>query len=180
MQIVFALFLLAQQQPVFHSETSLALVRFQVVHDNTYVLNLKPEDIQLYEDGKPRRFTVFENGRASGRTNTADLVLLFDISGSVLNAGLLNPLVFKSTLLDGLPNVRLAIYGFSDDLRRYCPPTRDMAVLGAAFHALGERAAGETIVLKRPPKRTNRRPGTWIYEAVIAAALDVTPKPNVR
>ncbi|HEV1288195.1 MAG TPA: hypothetical protein VNU44_22920 [Bryobacteraceae bacterium] len=180
MNIVFALFLLAQQPPVFHSDTSLALVRFQVVHDNTYVLNLKPEDIQLLEDGKPQKFTVFENGRVGGRTNIVDLVLLFDISGSVLHAGLLNPLVFKDSVLDGLPNVRLAVYGFSDDLRRYCPPTRDMAVLGAAFHSLGERAAGETIVLKPPPKRTNRRPGTWIYEAVIAAALDVTPKPDVH
>jgi VWFA-related protein len=177
---VLALLLLAQQPPVFHSDTSLALVRFQVVHDNTYVLNLKPEDIQLLEDGKPQKFTVFENGHVSGRTNIVDLVLLFDISGSVLQAGLLNPLVFKNSVLDGLPNVRLAVYGFSDNLRRYCPPTRDMAVLEAAFHALGERVAGETMVLKSPPKRTARKPGTWIYEAVIAAATDVTPKPDVH
>lgn len=177
---VFASLLLGQQPPVFHADTSLALVRFQVVHDNSYVLNLKPEDVQLLEDGKPRKFTVFENGRAEGRTNIVDLVLLFDISGSVLNAGLLNPLVFKSSVLDGVPNVQLAIYGFSDDLRRYCPPTRDMAVLEAAFHSLGERAAGETIELKPLPKRSARKPGTWIYEAVIAAARDVTPKPDVH
>jgi VWFA-related protein len=180
MLIVLPLLLLAQQPPVFHSDTSLALVRFQVVHDNTYVLNLNPEDVQLLEDGKPRKFTVFENGRAEGRNNLVDLVLLFDISGSVLNAGLLNPLVFKNSVLDGLPNVRLAVYGFSDDLRRYCPPTRDMAVLEAAFHSLGERATGETIALKPPPKRSNKRPGTWIYEAIIAAAIDVSPKPDVH
>jgi hypothetical protein len=170
----------AQTPPVFHSDTSLALVRFQVVHENTYVLNLKPEDVQLLEDGKPRKFTVFENGRAEGRNNLVDLVLLFDISGSVLNAGLLNPLVFKNSVLDGLPNVRLAVYGFSDDLRRYCLPTRDIAVLEGAFHSLGERAAGEMIALKPPPKRSNKRPGTWIYEAVIAAAVDVMPKPDVH
>jgi len=178
--LLLAFLPLTAQQPVFHSETSLALVRFQVVHDNTYVLNLKPEDIQLYEDGKPQKFTVFENGRASGRTNTADLVLLFDISGSVLNAGLLNPLVFKSTLLDGLPNVRLAIYGFSDDLRRYCPPTRDLAVIEAAFRSLGQRAPGETIILEPLPKRSVKKPGTWIYEAVIAAAREMNPKPDVH
>lgn len=172
--------LIAQAPPVFRSDTSLALVRFQVVHDNTYVQNLKPEDIQLLEDGKPRKFTVFENGRASGHTNPVDLVLLFDFSGSVLNAGLLNPLVFKSSVLDGLPNVRLAVYGFSDELRRYCTPTRDLTVIEAAFRSLGQRAAGETIVLEALPKRSARRPGTWIYEAVIAAARDVTPKPDVH
>ena len=45
----------AQETPVFHSDTSLALVRFTAVHDNTYLSNLKPEDVQLLEDGK----TVF-------------------------------------------------------------------------------------------------------------------------
>jgi VWFA-related protein len=174
-----ALPLIAQQPPVFHSDTSLALIRFQVVHDNTYVLNLKPEDIQLLEDGKPQKFTVFESGQ-TGRRNLVDLVLLFDISGSVLGARLLDPLVFKTSVLDGLPNVRLAVYGFSDDLRRYCRPTRDLPELEAAFRALGQRAPGETMVLEPPPKRSVKKPGTWIYESVIAAARDVTPKPDVH
>jgi hypothetical protein len=91
--------LAAQDPPVFPTDTSLALVRFQVVHNNSYELDLKPEDVQLLEDGKPRPFTVFENGRSISRTTPVDLALLFDI-----NAGLLNPLVFKTTILDGLPN----------------------------------------------------------------------------
>lgn len=164
----------AQQPETFRADTSLALVRFQVVHDNTYVLNLKPEDIELLEDGKPQKITVFENGRVR-RNSTADLVLLFDISGSVLNAGLLNPVVFKTTLLDGVPNVRLAIYGFSDELRRYCRPTRDLAAMEDAFHALNKRAAGEAVPLQPLPKRSVKRPGTWIYESVIAAARDALP-----
>lgn len=175
--LLAALPLAAQDPAVFHADTSLALVRFQVVHNNSYVLNLKPEDVQLLEDGKPRPFTVFENGRSTNRTTPVDLALLFDISGSVLDAGLLNPLVFKTTILDGLPNVRLAVYGFSDDLRRYARPTRDMAAVEAAFHSLGERSRGETITLQPPPKRSANRPGTWIYEAVIAAARDLSPSP---
>jgi hypothetical protein len=178
--IFAALVASAQEPPVFRTDTSLGLVRFQVIHDNTYSLNLKPENIELLEDGQPRKFSVFENGRASARSTTVDLVLLFDISGSVVNAGLLDPLVFKTSILDGLPNVRLAVYGFSDDLTRYCRPTRDLAVLEAAFQSLGKRAPAETIVLKPPPKRTGKRPGTWIYEAVIAAARDVTPQPDVH
>lgn len=176
--LLAALPLAAQDPPAFHTDTSLALVRFQVVHNNTYVLNLKPEDVRLFEDGKPRPFTVFEDGRSTNRTAPVDLALLFDISGSVLDAGLLNPLVFKTTILDGLPNVRLAVYGFSDDLRRYTRPTRDMAAVEAAFHALGERSKGETIDLKPLPKRSASRPGTWIYEAVAAAVRDISPSPS--
>jgi VWFA-related protein len=184
--MVFALLLLvslpltAQEPPSFRAETSLALVRFHVVHDNTYVLNLKPEDIQLLEDGKPRKFSVFEGGRAGSKKMPVNLVLLFDISGSVVNAGLLNPLVFKTSILDGLGNARIAVYAFSDDLRRYCRPTRHLAVLEAAFHALDKRETGELIALKLPPKRTVRRPGTWIYAAVMATAQEFAPKPDVH
>ncbi len=63
--------LAAQDPPVFPTDTSLALVRFQ----------------------------VFEYGPSTNRTTPVDPALLFDI-----NAGLLNPLVFKTTILDGLPN----------------------------------------------------------------------------
>jgi len=52
--LLLAILPLAAQQPeVFHSETSLALVRFQVVHDKTYVPDLKPEDVQFLEDDSP-------------------------------------------------------------------------------------------------------------------------------
>lgn len=167
-------------QPAFKTETSLALVRFHVTHDNKYVLNLKPEDFELLEDGKPREFTVFEHGPATDRTVPVNLVLLFDISGSVTGARLLNGLVFKENLLDGLENVFLSVYGFSDELRRYTKPTRDLAVLDTAIRAVGDQKPAETIELKALPKRTATRPGTWIYESIIATAHDSMPQPDVH
>ena len=45
--LLAALPLAAQDPAVYRTDTSLALVRFQVVHNNSYVLDLKPEDVQL-------------------------------------------------------------------------------------------------------------------------------------
>jgi hypothetical protein len=85
-------------------------------------------------------------------------VLLFDVSGSVKQEGLLDPLAYnyKAALLDGLPNARLAVYGFDSNLKRSCRPTRDPAELAAAFLRVVNFRAGagprpEIIRLQLPP-----------------------------
>jgi VWFA-related protein len=168
--------LLAQETPVFRTETTLALVRFHVVSRQHYVDNIRPGDILLLEDGVPRKFTLFEGGQSAKRIVPVEMILLFDTSGSVMSANLLNPLAFKSTLLDGLDNVRLAVYGFSSALKRYCRPTRDFAGIRAALEALQQpHPRAETIPLQLPPKRKADPNGaTWLYEAVIGAAQDAS------
>jgi VWFA-related protein len=169
--------LAAQEAPTFRSEASLALVRFHVTQKGRYVESLGAKDVVLLEDGVPRAFSLFESGASERRTTPVDLAVLFDTSGSVMNAGLLDPLVFKSSILDGLGHVRIAIYGFDAKLRRYCPPTRDFATLRAALEALRDRtkSAGIQIPIELPPKRkSDPRGGTWIYESVIGAAKDVS------
>jgi VWFA-related protein len=170
----------AQQTPVFRSESSLALVRFHVVQKNRYNTGLKPEDVILLEDGAPRKFTVFENATAGARTVPVEMTLLFDASGSVTDEGLLNPLVFKESLLDSLEGVRIAVYGFSTDMKRYCGPTRDYAQLQAAFAALGTHGGkGERIELQLPPKRQAEPGGaTWLYEAVAAVSREAAATPG--
>ncbi len=196
-----------EELPVFRVETKLALVRFHVVRKNLYVDDLKPEDVVLLEDGTPRKLSLFEGGRwggqpvgseygtagkpgtsdsraTPGRTIPVELILLFDISGSVTQQGLLDPLAFKHTLLDGVPNVRLAVYGFDSTLRRFCRPTRDTAELAGAFQrVLNFRSGAEpkpvVIRLQLPPKRKrDPRGGTWIFEAVLAAAKDAASWPG--
>lgn len=173
--LLAAALLAAQETPVFRTETSLALVRFHAIRSGRYVNNLKPGDLLLLEDGRPRPFALFEGGRAGRRTVPVDISLLFDISGSVTDNGLLDASVFKTGLLDGLPNVRVAIYGFNAKLRRYCPPSRDFDALRNAFDRLGERraAAAVNVPIELPPRRkADERGGTWIYESVIGAARD--------
>lgn len=47
-------------------------------------------------------------------TIPVDITLLFDRSGSMGDAGAFGAEVFRKGLLDEFPNVRIAIYGFSD------------------------------------------------------------------
>jgi VWFA-related protein len=179
--------LLAQQRaqeeaPVFRTETRLALVHFHVVNKNFYVDNLKREDVILLEDGAPRELAIFEGGLTARRTVPVELMLLFDVSGSVMQEGLLDPLSYKTTLLDGLDGAKLSVYAFDTSLKRFCGPTRDPAELaGAMKRVLNFRAGAqpqpEIISLQLPPKRkSDPRGGTWIYEAVIAMAREAAAR----
>ncbi len=170
--------------PVFRAETSLALVRFHVVKSNRYVDTVKPQDLILLEDGEPRTITFIEGGRNSKqRTVPIELTLLFDISGSVTEEGLLDFVIYKSALLDGLSWVKLSVYGFDGSLKRFCRPTRDPAVLTDAFRRIqnyrgGAKPRPDVIKLSLPPKRKSRNGGTWIFESVLAAAKDAAATPG--
>jgi VWFA-related protein len=172
-----------QAAPVFRTETALGLVRFHVVRKHSYADDLKRGDVILLEDGTPREFSVFEGGRSARRTIPIEMTLLFDTSGSVTDAGLLNPLAYQATLLDKLENVRIAVYGFNSSLTRYCGFTRDPAELAAALGGVrgsGSKAAGPQVTkipLHLPPGR-NGGPETWLFEAIMAAAGDSAAEPG--
>ena len=178
--LLLALPLCAQQAPVFRTETTLALVRFHVMRKHSYVDDLKPEDVILLEDGSPRRVAVFEGGRLTPRTIPIQMTLLFDTSGSVTSAGLLDPLAYQATLLDNLENVRLAVYSFTSTLRRQCRPTRDPSELAMALRRVADSRPGpqvESIPLQLPPGRKGG-PATWLFEAIMAAAKDSAAEPG--
>src|ERR1035441_8655473 len=128
--------IIGQEEPVFRAETTLATVSFHVVRDKHYVDDLKPQDLVLLEDGTPRNITFFEGGRSKQRTTAVDVALLFDISGSVIDEGLLDMTTWKSAFLTSLPNASLAVYGFDSSLKRFCLPTRDPGKLEAAFNSV--------------------------------------------
>ena len=180
--IAFALPLLAQEArtPVFQSESALALVPFQVKRKHRYADDLKAEDVILLEDGKPRKFTVFEGG---GRSIPIEMALLFDTSGSVNDAGLLDPLEYQSALLDRLSGVRLSVYTFNDSLFRQCAPTRDAAELAAALGRVkgsrsGAAGPGGKIPLELPRGRKGG-PATWLFESIIATARNAAAEARV-
>jgi VWFA-related protein len=180
MLLLLALSMCAQQAPVFRTETTLALVRFHVVRKHTYVDDLKPEDVILLEDGLPRKVKVFEGGRLAPRTIPIEMTLLFDNSGSVTEAGLLDPLAYQTSLLDNLENVRLAVYTFTSTLRRQCRPTRDPAELAAALGRVLDSRSGpqvESIPLQLPPGRKGGE-GTWLFEAIMATAKEAAAEPG--
>jgi VWFA-related protein len=183
--LLLAFPLLAQDDVIFRSNTTLATVTFHVVKDKHYVDDLKPQDLVLLEDGTPRDITLFEGGRSKIRTTAVDIALLFDISGSVVDEGLLDMTVWKNAFLTSLPNASLAVYGFAASLKRFCLPSRDPQQLEAAFNSVlktsrkGPTVSPVNIMLQLPSKRkSDPRGGTWIYEAVIAAVKDMAAWPG--
>jgi VWFA-related protein len=147
------------QDPAFviRTETNLALVRFHVVRKGRYVPDLRAEDIRILEDGVPQKLALLEGGGPGARTLPVEISLLFDVSLSVVNQGLLDSIAIKETLLDGVGgNVGVAVYAFGAKLKRFCRPTRDPATLRAALQSAYEFEHG----------------GTRLYEAVMMTARD--------
>lgn len=169
--------LFGQDVAVFSTEARLSTVNLHVVQGKNYVETLKPEDFVLLEDGAPKPITVFESA-ATQRTAPMEMILLFDKSGSVTEAGLLNPMVFRDQLLVGLPNVKLSVYGFGTRLARYASATRDFTELAAAFSALAKPklSGGDKMPLVLFPKRLSGNGETWLYEAIAATVKDVSGK----
>ena len=170
----------AQQEDVviFRSGTNLATVRFNVVKKNRFLEELGKDDIVLLEDGKPQTISFFEGGRKARRTSPIDVALVFDISGSVLNDGMLDMAIYKAGLLDGFENVRLSVYGFNSRLFRYSPLTRDTEHLAAAMQRVRDFKSGAlpkptVLPLTLAPKRKSPQGGSWIFPAVAATARDL-------
>jgi len=149
------------QTPTFRADANLALVRFQVnLKNGDPVTNLKPDDIQLLEDGVPQKIVLLEGGNRT-RTVPVDITLLFDCSGSVRFAGLLNPKVFRDSLLNDHKNIRLGISVFSDDWKKLTDPTRDPEAMAEAAHGVLNFRSGTTA----------------LYESVVETLRDMEARP---
>ena len=161
--------------PVFRADSRLAVVGLHVIANRQYVTGLKASDFELLEDGQPRRIVVFEGGQGGPRSLPVEIVLLFDNSGSVTGAGLLDAKLFRDDLLAGLPEAALSVYSFGNRLERMSGPTRDAAKLRQAFQG---------VVRKRPGEATFQigKGDSLIYEAVAAAARECSrsPQPATR
>ena len=119
--------------PTFRATSQLALVSFQVLSAKGQLIrDLRPEEIELREDGVPQKIAHFEGGAGRAGTTPVDVALLFDCSASVEVAGALDTNVFEKNILEEFENARIAIYGFSDYLIRTTAPTRDAVALKRA------------------------------------------------
>ena len=159
--IVWAPVLAAQEQPgvLIRTETRLVLLRCHVVRQNRYVTDLKAEDFELREDGAPRKIALFESAasRASGEALPVEVYLAIDVSHSVVNPNLLDPVLLKGAFLEGLgERASLAVYAFGGRTRRFTAPTSDPAKLAAALSAAYDFA----------------HPGTRLYGSIIQVARE--------
>ena len=117
---------------VFRAETNLALVRFYVAKGGRPVTGLRAEDLQLLEDGVPQKIAVLEP--PGSRRLPVEVVILLDVSLSVTQNSLLDPLSLKTTILDGMGDqAGISIYAFAARRKRFAENTRDVEELRQAI-----------------------------------------------
>jgi hypothetical protein len=83
--LLLALSAAAPQEPSvvsFSAQTRLVLLSFHVRQGKNSVPDLKAGDVTLFEDGKPRPFTIFDSPATQGRM-PLELVLLFDVNPAI-------------------------------------------------------------------------------------------------
>ncbi len=150
-----------EQEPVFRAETNLALIPFHVVQKDRYVLDVAAGDVEILEDGKPQKLAMFEGpDTAGGAARTpVEILLLLDVSDSVMNPNLLDTFAIKETFLDGIgQHAGVGVYAFGRKWRRFTRPTRDIPRLKRALEAAYDFANS----------------GTRLYESIIQTARDAT------
>lgn len=131
--------------PVFRAQSKLVVVPFQVSHGKGYLTGLKAADIELREDGVPRKFSIFEGPQEH---SALELVLVFDTTtwpmGGDWNLQALYAFAEKwdqamsRTLLErGEEDIRVSIYHFDGvRLERLGRGVHDPAELAGLFHRL--------------------------------------------
>jgi hypothetical protein len=129
--------------PFFPQQTTAPLlIRFHVAQGNQSATTLTANDFVAIEDEKPLSITDFWNGE----TPPVELIFLLDSSTPFDRFTQLRPdpsldvRELASMMARSPVEIRAAVYGYSSGLKRFCPPTRDPAVLYGAFDgAMGVR-----------------------------------------
>lgn len=162
--------------PAFQSQARLVLLSFHVTHGKDYVANLKPSDIVLLEDGKPREFTIFDAPGAQGRL-PRELVLVFDTNPKI------EPLWDPENVFRFIPqwedsmsrailrkddgDVRISVYHCAGEtLYRSSPATTDTHTLTASLRSLlappsSSPEPGAVTPLALPPQRSRVDSGPY-------------------
>ncbi|SPE36935.1 exported hypothetical protein [Candidatus Sulfopaludibacter sp. SbA3] len=160
----------AQQEPAvvsFSAQTRLVLLSFHVRQGKNFVPDLNAGDVTLFEDGKPRSFTIFDSPATQTRM-PLELVLLFDVNPAIpyfwdpadvfrfiphWEEGMIRQLLEKQDA-----DVRICVYTTTGQkLYRLTGATRDARVVTRDFRGLLNgnfvTEAGADIPMTLPPKR---------------------------
>lgn len=110
-----------------------ALIRFQFKAKSG--AELRPEDIEIREDGVRRDVVLLEGGTSSPRTIPTELSLLFDCARTDLISGKPDGRLFTEGLLKEFPYLSTAVYGFASNPGRLAGRTRNQDDLTKALSA---------------------------------------------
>lgn len=149
-----ATFRIAAQQATFRAETRLVLLDVQVIdRDSGKILDsLLRDDFQVEDDGRLQDVKIFEYA-----STPLDLVLLVDVSGSMIEASRAMVQTLRWAVQDLRSSDRVALITFSKNSSVVLPLTDSRSKLLEA----AERAVEHTSRLEQ---------GTRLYDALVTAA----------
>lgn len=144
-----------QQVPTFGVTTELVYVRFHVERKGGYLESLRPDQIRVLEDGRPQTVALLETPSTRERTIPPEVTLAIDVSGSVMDARLLDERLLKQVFFAGLSDqTKVGLCAFGGELRCLTPPTRDVELLLSGFQ--------DALSFSRE----TRRQGTRLYDSI--------------
>ena len=134
---------------IITTESSLVIVPLHVYKGKKSVNGLGKEAFELLEDGAVQNI-AFAEGPGSGRTVPVEIILLMDISHSVMKPGLLTIQAIRNTFLKGglRDDVNISVYGFAKKLTRFTEPTRNTTRIENAFKMAYDAEDGQTRVFE--------------------------------
>ncbi len=151
-----------QEVPSFGVGAELVYVRFHVETKGGYARDVRPDQVRVLEDGRPQPIVLLETPSTRDRTVAPEVTFLLDVSGSVLDARLLDEELLRDVFLATLSErATVGLCAFGGELRCLVPPTRDAGALLGGFR--------EALAFGR--ETANR--GTRLY----ASVSDVASRP---
>ena len=134
---------------IITTESSLVIVPLHVYKGKKSVNGLDKDAFELFENGAVQKI-AFAEGPGSGRTVPVEIILLMDVSHSVMRPGLLTIQAIRNTFLKGglRDDVNISVYGFAKKLTRFTEPTRNPVRLENAFKMAYDAEDGSTRVFE--------------------------------
>ena len=140
--------------PAFRPETNLVTVHFQYKQKKGSTLDLRPEDLELREDGAPQKISLLQGGRANPQTAPIEVNLLFDLrrAPEQVVPPWMRYARFDLAAIDDGQRVSVAMWTVGNGVRRLCGPTRDATQLNRAMDGViqvwGNSAYNDTTLLE--------------------------------
>ena len=129
------------EPPIFRSETNLVLVRFQMTPKRGQSADLRPEEIEITEDGAAQKVALIQGGPANPLTVPIEVNLLFDnfrLSEARVGPWWLRDQRLDLSAIDDRQRVSVALWTVGESLIRLTPPTRDARALNQAIDEMWE------------------------------------------
>src|SRR5262249_4014655 len=135
--------LYAQDNPIFRAGVSLVHVDAEVTQNGRLISGLGRDDFRVKDEGLPQSIVQF-----SADEQALDLILLFDVSGSMRTVVSRVASAAREALQELRAGDRVAVMVFSSHSRVILPFTEDLDRVDRAIHedVLGMRFRGATFI----------------------------------